>query len=218
MLDIPGHPEIDKASLLGGCVRLPLAVDAERLRHEVEGLSSSFWGAQSGRVGYVRLAEAVFLRGHAPAQGDKPVDDRPALEHLPYVRAIIGTLIPAPPLRCLLARLPAGAIVGMHVDSAPYFAKTLRLHIPVTTHATAWMLAGDLVYHMSLGEVWVLNNSAMHGVWNASNELSRTHLICDFLPSAELLALVVRGERGLGRADPSVEAYIRGATTQQLSR
>jgi hypothetical protein len=211
MLDIPGQAVLDKDSLVGGCVRLPLQVDGERLRREVDGLSPSFWGTQGGRIGYVRVAEAVFLRGHAPAEGDKPVDDRPALQLLPYVREIIGSLIPAPPLRCLLARLPAGAIVGMHIDSAPYFGKSLRLHIPVTTHETAWMLAGGLVYHMRLGEVWVLNNSAMHGVWNASDELSRTHLICDFLPTPELLNLLRRGERDLGRLDARVEAHVRAA-------
>jgi Aspartyl/Asparaginyl beta-hydroxylase len=216
MLDIPGHPEINKATLVGGCVRLPLTVDGERLQQEVDGLPNSVWGTRGGRVGHVRLAEAVFLRGYAPAEGEKPVDDRPALQDLPYVREIIGTVIPAPPLRCLLARLPAGAVVGMHVDSAPYFSKTLRLHIPVTTHETAWMLAGGLAYHMRLGEIWVLNNSGMHGVWNADDALSRTHLICDFLPTAELLALLARGDRGLGRADASIEGHIRKVTERQL--
>ncbi len=197
-------------------MRLPLAVDGERLRQDVDGLPSSVWGTRGGRVGHVKLAEAIFLRGYAPAEGDKPVDDRPALHYLPYVREIIGALIPAPPLRCLLARLPAGAVVGMHVDSAPYFSKTLRLHIAVTTHPGAWMLAGGLVYHMGLGEIWVLNNSGMHGVWNADDALSRTHLICDFLPTPELLALLARGERGLGHSDPSIEDHIRKATAQRL--
>jgi hypothetical protein len=211
MFDIPGHPELDKATLVGGCVRLPLAVDGERLRQDVDGLPASVWGSRGGRVGSVRLAEAVFLRGFAPAEGDKPVDDRPALQYVPYVREIIETLIPAPPMRCLLARLPAGAVVGMHVDTAPYFSKTLRLHIAVTTHEAAWMMAGGLVYHMRPGEVWALNNSGMHGVWNADESLSRTHLICDFLPTTELLALLAGGERGLGHENPAIEAHIRSS-------
>ncbi len=212
MFDLPGHPLIDKAALVGGCLRLPLRVDAERLRREVEGLPEESWGGPSGRVGFVRSAEAVFLRGHAPAEGDLPVSDRPALERLPYVREIIGSLIPAPPFRCLLARLPAGAVVGLHIDSAPYFGKTLRLHVPVVTHEAAWMLAAGQIYHMREGEVWILNNSAMHGVWNAHDSLSRTHLICDFLPTAELLALAARGDQGLGRADESVLAHVQAAS------
>jgi hypothetical protein len=212
MYDIPGQAVLDKESLVGGCMRLPLQVDAERLRAEVESLPETYWGSRAGRIGVQRPAEAVFLRGYAPADGDKPVEDRPALQYLPYVREIIGNLIPAPPLRCLLARLPPGATVAPHIDEiAPYFAKTLRLHVPVITHEHAWMLAGSRVYVMRAGEVWVLNNSAPHGVWNEHESLARTHLICDFLPAPELLALLPRGERDLGRADARVEAHVRAA-------
>jgi len=209
MLDIPGQPVLDKAALVGGCLRLPLGVEAERLRHEVDALPESFWGSPGGRVGVHRPAEAVFLRGFAPAEGDRPVEERPALQYLPYVREIISRLIPAPPLRCLLARLPAGAVVGLHIDRAPYFHKTLRIHVPVATSEQAWMLAGGRVYPMRAGEVWVLNNSAVHGVWNAHATLARTHLICDFLPTAALLELLARGDRGLGREDAAVEAHVR---------
>jgi len=212
MLDVPGWPVIDKDALVGGCLQLPLAVDGERLRAEVEALPGSFWGSRGGRVGVHRPAEAVFLRGYAPAEGDKPVEDRPALQHLPYARQIITELVPAPPLRCLLARLPAGAVVGLHIDRAPYFFKTLRLHVPVETHELAWMFAAGAVYLMRPGEVWVLNNSAVHGVWNAHAALARTHMICDFLPTPGLLALLARGNRGLGREEPAVEAHIRGAS------
>ena len=141
MLDLPGHAILDKAVLIGGCVRLRAHVDAERLRSEVANLPASLWGTTGGRVGVHSAAEAVFLRGYAPAEGDKPIEDRPALDRLPYVREIIQSFIPATPQRCLLARLPAGASIAPHIDRAPYFAKTLRLHFPVETHNEAWMVA-----------------------------------------------------------------------------
>jgi len=211
MLDVPGHAVIDKTTLVGGCLRLPLQVDAARLAAEVDALPEAFWGSRGGRVGVHQPAEAVFLRGYAPAEGDRPVEDRPALAHLPYVNDIITRLIPAPPLRCLLARLPGGAVIAPHIDRAPYFFKTLRLHVPVATHERAWMLSRGRVYLMRPGEVWVLNNSDIHGVWNADAALARTHLICDFLPTPELLALLARGERDLGIVDAVVEARIRQA-------
>jgi len=215
MLDIPGQAVLDKARLVGGCVRLPLKVDGERLRREVEALPDSLWGSRGGRVGVQKLAEAVFLRGHAPTEGDLPIEDRPALQHLPYVQEIIGTLIPAPPLRCLLARLPAGATVALHMDDlAPYFFKSMRLHVAVTSHEHAWMLAGSRVYLMRPGEVWALNNNALHGVWNEHASMARTHLICDFLPTAGLLALLHQGERELGRVDTRVETHLRAAARQ----
>jgi hypothetical protein len=209
MLDLPGQLVLDKTALVGGCLRLPLQVDAPRLQSDVAALPDSFWGSAGGRVGVHRPAEAVFLRGFAPAEGEQPIEDRPALAHLPYVRYIIRQLIPAPPLRCLLARLPAGEVVGLHVDRAPYFSKTLRVHVPVQTHELVWMLASGRVYRMRPGEVWALNNSAAHGVWNAHTTLSRTHLICDFLPTPALLEMLERGDRKLGSEDPAIEAQVR---------
>ena len=127
MLDLPGQPVIDKHRLIGGCVRLPLVVDAQRLLQEVNALSSSWWGTSGGRVGVHYAAEAVFLRGYAPAEGNRPIEDRPALNELPYVRTIMSELA-APPLRCLLARMPPGSSISPHIDRAPYFSKSLRVH------------------------------------------------------------------------------------------
>jgi hypothetical protein len=209
MLQIPGQPLLDKATLVGGCVRLPLQVDGERLRTEIAGLPPSLWGSTGGRVGVHSVAQSVFLRGYAPAEGEKPVEDRPTLGLLPYVRAIIsGGLIPAAPMRCLLARLPAGASIAPHIDRAPYFSQTLRIHIAVETHELAWMVCTGVCYVMRPGEVWVLNNCATHAVWNAHATLARTHLICDFLPSDALLGLLARGERDLGSVQPEVERHL----------
>jgi len=209
MLDLPGLPVLDKIRLVGGCLRLPLKVDAARLRAEFDALPPDLWGSRGGRVGVHEAADAIFLRGYAPAEGDKPVEDRPALEHLPYVREIVA-MLGAPPLRCLLARLPPHAVVASHIDKAPYFAKALRVHVPIVTHEQVWMYCDGLSYHMRVGEAWVLNNSAVHGVWNASPDQPRTHMICDFMPSPALLATMARGERGLGIDDPGVKARLAG--------
>lgn len=218
MLDLPGRSPIDKLRVVGGCVRLPMAIDDERLRREVDAIPPGVWGSRGGRVGVHRVAEAVFLRGHAPAEGDLPVEDRPPLDALPAVREIIERLVPAAPLRCLLARLPPGAVIAPHIDLAPYFAKTLRLHVPVVSHARAWMTANGRTYVMRPGEAWILNNSARHGVWNDSESVFRTHLICDFLPSAALLDLVARGERDLGEVRPDVDLHLERAAAPGVQR
>jgi hypothetical protein len=202
MLDLPHAPLLDKARLIGECVRLRTTVDAVALKREVDALPTDWWGSTGGRVGVHSSAEALFLRGFAPAAGDLPVEDRPPLERLPYLRQIIETLIDAPRLRCLLARLPGGASIPMHADRAPYFGKTLRLHIPVETNISVLMLSGNSAYHMRAGEIWALNNSALHGVINGHPAHARTHVICDFLPSAALLELLRNGERGLGTEMP----------------
>jgi hypothetical protein len=213
MLDLPGQPVIDKTALVGGCLRLPLQIDAQRLAAEIDALPLSLWGTRGGRVGVHRDAEALFLRGYAPAQGALPIEDREPLALLPYAREIIEQLIPAPAQRCLLARLPGGVSVAPHIDRAPYFAKTLRLHFPVHTHERAWMMAGPLCYLMKPGEAWVLNNSSPHAVWNADPDRSRTHMICDFLPTPALLQLLAAGDRTLGQRVESVERHFETPAT-----
>src|SRR5438105_4798630 len=130
MLDLAALPLIDKHAIVGGCVRLGLTTDARRLREEVAALPGGLWGTTAGRVGVHSAADALFLRGYAPAEGDKPIEDRPVLDSLPYVRSLLEDVIPAPPLRALLARLPAGASVPLHVDRGRYFPKVLRIHVP----------------------------------------------------------------------------------------
>ncbi len=209
MLDIPGASYLDKDSLVGGCVRLPLRIDGQRLLEEVAQLPASVWGTPGGRVGVHDKSEAIFLRGFAPAEGELPVEDRPVLERLPYVRLIIEKLIPASPMRCLLARLPAGGVIARHIDKAPYFGKTLRVHVPVETNESVFMVSRGLCYSLQAGEVWLLNNSANHAVWNMHPSRSRTHLICDFLPSPALLDLLARAERHLGFQRADVEEHTR---------
>lgn len=210
MLTLPGQPLLDKIALIGGCSRLPLHVDTPRLQAEVGAIPADRWLSRGGRVGVHNVAQAIFLRGHAPAEGDLPVEDRETLQLVPYIRAIITHLIPAPPLRCLLARLPPGAIVAAHTDQADYFSKTIRIHVPVTTNANVWMYCAGRGYRMAEGEVWALNNSTVHGVWNADAERSRTHLICDFLSTPALVDLLARAERELGAADTALHDRVYG--------
>ena len=198
-------------------MRLPLRVDADRLKAEVAALPPSMWGGSGGRVGVHSAAEALFLRGYAPAQGPMPIEDRPALDLLPYARYIIEELIGAPPMRCLLARLPADTVIAPHIDRAPYFSKTLRIHVPVETHELSWMLCAGEGYVMRAGEVWVLNNCAVHAVWNEHRTLSRTHMICDFLASPALLDLLARGDRTLGRHMPEVERHVTTTRSQVMT-
>lgn len=205
MLALPGQPFLDKSALIGGCVRLALRFDAARLAAEIDALPPAVWGA-GGRVGVHRSAEALFLRGRAPAEGDLPIEDRPALSSLPLISEIIHQRIPAPPMRCLLARLPGGARIAAHVDRAPYFAQTIRLHVAVTSHERVFMYCAGRRYVMRPGELWALNNTAPHAVWNADPKRPRTHLICDFLAAAPLLDWLAAGDRDLGESAADDEA------------
>jgi hypothetical protein len=206
MLDLSGYPALDKHALVGGCVRLRVRADAQRLGAELDALPARFWGTRGGRVGVHAAAESIFLRGHAPAEGALPIEDREALAQLPYVRSLINDVLPGEPMRCLLAKLPAGARIAPHIDRAPYFHQTIRLHVPIATNSEVLMLCAGSVYRMAAGEIWSINNVAVHGAWNRHATESRTHLICDFVPDARMLALLAQSERDLGVVDPVAEA------------
>jgi hypothetical protein len=208
MLTIPDAPVVDKDQLIGLCSLLPLRFDAGRLLAELNAIPAEQWGSTGGRVGVHMQAEAIFLRGHAPAEGDLPVQDRPVLEQLPYARELIYSLIPAQPLRCLFARLKPMAVVALHIDRFDYFKKTIRLHFPIITSEHAYMLAGDQYYSMQVGEIWALNNSGMHGVLNENPSESRTHMICDFLPSPALLDLIGKADRNQGHDSAAIQARL----------
>lgn len=215
MLDLAAVPPLDKRSLIGGCLRLPVSIDINRLRAEVDALPAEIWNSQGGRVAVHRDAGAVFLRGYAPKEGDKPIEDRPALDALPYAREIIETKFGSKPLRCLIARLAGGGVVTLHTDIGGYFDRTIRIHVPVISNPRAWMVCASLSYVMVPGEAWALNNSTMHAVWNEHSE-PRTHMICDYFATPELLSLLGRGERNLGVRRPDVDAKIGTETKTRM--
>jgi hypothetical protein len=214
MTALADAPALDKTALLGGCLRLPVRIDAERMAREIEALPAEVWGTTGGRVGVHRDAGALFVRGYAPAEGDKPIEDRPVLELLPYTREVITTTVGPDPLRCLFARLPAGKFVAEHADIGPYFTKTIRIHYPVISNPNVRMVCAGLSYLMRPGEVWGLNNSARHAVWNADPAQSRTHLICDYLLTPQLERLLAASERDLGRPDPETAMRVRSETVK----
>lgn len=202
--ELDALPVIDKFSLIGGCVRLRMQVDPVRLASEVQALPNDLWGTRAGRGGVHDRAEAIFLRGYAPADRGMPMVERPPLELLPTVRAFLAEAIPASAMRCVLARLAPGGCIPAHADSGRYFERTVRLHVPVVTSPLVIMYAEGLCYRMKPGEVWALNNSGTHAVLNDDPGCTRIHLICDFAPTPALVKLISAGDAGLGIDDPGV--------------
>jgi hypothetical protein len=49
-------PPLNKVAVMGYCARLPVAIDATRLRAEVEALPPDVWGSRAGRVAVMRRA------------------------------------------------------------------------------------------------------------------------------------------------------------------
>ena len=198
MIAMSEYSKLKKHDLIGTCVKLPISFDVKKLIDDFSSIAPDLWGSRGGRVGVHVQAEAVFLRGYAPAQGNLPIEDRPVLEQLPYAKHLIHQLFCAQPMRCLFAKLKANGQVPLHIDNGEYFEKTIRIHFPVVTNPKAKMLVGGKEFSMQVGEIWAINNCTVHGVVNAHESEARTHLICDYLPSDKLLKLLSGGEHDLG--------------------
>lgn len=189
---------VDKDLLIGFCSKLPVSLEPSVLENEISAISSDAWGTTGGRVGVHSQVEAIFLRGYAPAEGDKPINDRPILENLPFTKILIKDLIPAVPQRCLLAKLKPASQVAPHSDIGDYFTRHIRIHFCVTTNPNVVMYCGKNAYRMKPGEIWALNNDQEHAVANTHATLPRIHMICDYEPSPALLGLLDLADRGLG--------------------
>jgi hypothetical protein len=125
MITLPGHPLLDDLRMIGGCARLPVRVDAEHCRRKCVG-PAEMWLSRGGRVGVHNPAQAIFLRGHAPAESNLPIEDREALRHVLRPRVMTQRLR----RRCAAcARLPGGAVIAAHRPSRLFlqrFASTCR--------------------------------------------------------------------------------------------
>jgi len=194
-------------------VLLDMEIDIKCLQSEVANLPAKLWNSSANRVSTQRHVNSIFLRGYAPAEGDKPIHDREILKYLPYCREILESKFYATPQRCLLARLASRQAIKPHIDHGQYFSNNVRVHIPIVSNSSTWMMCAGLFYTMQEGEAWALNNSALHAVWNGHPTQSRTHLICDFSLTSELHSLLLSGKRHMGKANPEVELAIRRART-----
>ena len=201
MTKLSTNSRLDKTSLIGSCLKLPVIFEIEKLLSEFHSIPSAMWGSRGGRVGVHVNTEAVFLRGYAPAEGNLPIEDRPILDSLPYVRWLIYELFNALPQRCLFAKLRADSEIRPHIDQGEYFENTIRIHVPVVTNSDAVMMADGFSFHMRAGEAWALNNNTIHGVFNRHLSEARTHLICDYLPSDELRKILFSGRLSLNSSD-----------------
>lgn len=195
-----------KQRYIGNCCRLPLEIDYGRFLGEMKPLLDEEWKSNPFRqVTHQKTVTLALRNNRKPLQKDIEkceFVDLEAMGKTPYTRSIIHELIPGTPCRCILAAMSPNSLVALHQDNyADYYDATFRLHIPVTTSDLVSMYFGDLVYKMKPGEVWAVNNDVTHGVINDHSEESRIHLIMDFVPDAEFLDLVERGDRNLGNSD-----------------
>jgi hypothetical protein len=93
------------------------------------------------------------------------------LENLP----LKGTIVSA-----ILINLPASKSIPRHIDTASFFKKYKRIHIPIVTNEKCLFTVGDETRHLKQGEIWEIDNdNCYHSVINGGTT-DRIHLLIDF--------------------------------------
>ena len=214
-LDVPLDPPPEQGVLrhlgIDECVRLPLRVDAARIAAELAALPPATWGRASRDPVVQASVDSFFVIGHPRGPRPLPPEDREPLARLPYLRHVLRDLVPATPTRAIVARLAPHGLIPLHTDTARFFRHTVRVSFQVSADGVQSLSCNGVSYPQRAGEVWALSNLVPHGVHNAGDR-ARINVLADYLPSAELVELLARGERGLGVRD--VEAT---STIEQLS-
>lgn len=220
-LPVPTDPSPDDGVLryLGfdGCVRLPVRIDVARLTAELDRLPRDAWGPASRDPVVHASVESFFAVGHPRGPRPLPSDDRPVLADLPYLKELLHEVIPARPVRAIVARLHSHGLIPIHTDTPRFFRGTVRLSIQVDADGLQRLYCNGLWYDLAPGEVWAVDNLRPHGVRN-SGARPRSNVICDYLPSNELAGLIADGDRGLGVRDDAARAVIESMSKERYRK
>lgn len=81
--------------------------------------------------------------------------------------------------RICLVKLSANSKVDPHKDSGVNLINDQRIHIPIITHPDITFTVGGERKNMKVGEMWTIDNSALHSVDNPT-DVDRVHMIIDY--------------------------------------
>tara|TARA_B110000503_G_C7103663_1_gene394967 strand:+ start:384 stop:974 length:591 start_codon:yes stop_codon:yes gene_type:complete len=112
---------------------------------------------------------------------DHPIHSRMYRNILEVSQWVLGAVNGNKLGRVFVANLAGRGIIHPHIDIGEYFEVHSRFHIPIVTNKNAIFLNSldtEVGEHMSVGNLYKLNNSVLHGFKNLS-DLNRIHLIID---------------------------------------
>jgi hypothetical protein len=81
--------------------------------------------------------------------------------------------------RVMLARMPPGGEIKPHQDTNVPARGPHKIHVPITTNDRVAFWIDGRAYHLPVGEVFEVNNMAVHAVRN-DGDTDRIHLIFEY--------------------------------------
>ncbi|MFD5696514.1 aspartyl/asparaginyl beta-hydroxylase domain-containing protein [Streptomyces lasiicapitis] len=153
----------------------------ERLRHEAL-TAPAPWSAEYGEYQSGGWWTTSLMNASGDAAdvriGDCTARPTSLLEHMPTTAGLLAEL-GLSYMWVRLARLEANAFLWEHRDYDELdHVERHRLHIPLHTNSSAFLVAGGAKVHMTGGRIWRLTPTIAHGVCNLLGP-DRIHLIAD---------------------------------------
>src|SRR5882724_7888923 len=172
--------------------RLSVRFDADRMREEIERISSSAWAEHpNGNPGNSSI-RLISVNGEENDEVNGRMAMTPHLAQSPYLRQILGSFGVVWG-RSRLMRLAPGASVPQHADINYHWFTRVRLHIPIVTEPEVRFFCGDEAVHMAAGEAWLFDNWRLHRVENAGRR-ERIHLVADTSGSSSFWQFVANSQ------------------------
>ncbi len=165
---------------------LPLRVDVDGLRADVEGLAPEDWVPHFNTAGYegdwsgaaLRSVDGMPGRLYPDPTASGAFGDTPLLARCPHAAAVLAVLR-CPLLAARFLRLGPDSRIKPHTDLDLGFADgEVRLHIPVSSGPDVEFLLDGRPVDMGAGEVWYLDLNLRHSVVNRGTT-ARVHLVVD---------------------------------------
>jgi hypothetical protein len=163
----------------------------ERVRHETltipDGWVAEYGEYQSGGWGTLSLLNQTGTATDVTITDCEPVETS-LLTSMPATRQLL-TRLGLHYMWARIARLDPGSFLWEHRDYADLKSvERHRLHIPITTSPSAYLVLGGSAVHLDAGHIWRLTPTFAHGACNRYGP-ARVHLILDCYASPELTDL-----------------------------
>ncbi len=192
-------------------LRLPVAVDRERLLAEFNAIPEAAWGVSHWDVHC--SIDVLLLRGGTKSTAEDfitaEVANSPVLGQCPYIASLLMPEGPFGGARyAFIFRTKPNGITRVHTDNEEAWHRTVRIHLPIVTNPGAVLLAEGRSKHLEVGEAWTFDNQAQHSV--ANGDRTRVHMIIDVDPNPKLGRLMQQAVFDPGLPDPERWALTGG--------
>lgn len=187
--------------------RLPLKLDAERLRAEVAQFEESDWKQHPGKFTGNSALRLISVDGAENDDFAGPMQPTLYLRRCPYIQQVLAQF-GVVWSRSRLMRLAPGARVREHCDIDYHWFHRVRIHIPIVTDPAVRFTCDGQTVHMAAGESWIFDNLRLHDVHNGSLQ-TRIHLVADTIGNADFWRMALASQnQGFESAPSAAPTFI----------